>query len=79
MRGRLRWRGRIEFIRLIRLDRILRVLGRAIELAEAFVHEYVTTVLDVRRQELTVQHRGHRAPSVASGSRSEHDVLSFMS
>ena len=57
---RLPRRGRIEFIRLVRSDRLLRVLGREIELAEAFVHEYVTAVLDVRGQTLTVHHRGRR-------------------
>ena len=54
-------RGRVEFIRLIRSDRILRVLGREIVLDAAFVHEYVTATLDVRRQTLTVHHRGRRA------------------
>ena len=53
-------RGRIEFIRLIRSDRVLRLPGREITLPEAFVHEYVTAVLDVARQELTVHHRGRR-------------------
>lgn len=57
---RLPRRGRIEFIRLIRSDRLLRLPGREIELPEAFVHEYVTAVLDVARQELTVHHRGRR-------------------
>ena len=57
---RLPRRGRIEFIRLIRSDRLLRVPGREIELPEAFVYEYVTATLDLAREELTVHHRGRR-------------------
>ncbi|MDE3100799.1 MAG: MBL fold metallo-hydrolase [Chloroflexota bacterium] len=53
-------RGRIEFIRLIRSDRLLRLPGREIELPEAVVHKYVTATLDVARGELTVHHRGRR-------------------
>lgn len=53
-------RGQVEFIRLIRSDRILHVLGRDLVLGEAFVHEYVTAVLDVREETLTVYHRGRR-------------------
>ena len=57
---RLPRRGRVEFIRLVRSDRILHVLGREILLSEAFVHEYVTATLDIRQELLTVQHRGRR-------------------
>lgn len=57
---RLPRRGRIEFIRLIRSDRLLRLPGREIELPEAVVHEYVTAILDVAGGELTVHHRGRR-------------------
>lgn len=57
---RLPRRGTVEFIRLIRSDRILHVLGRDILLDQAFVHEYVTAVLDVRGEELTVHHRGRQ-------------------
>jgi len=53
-------RGQVEFIRLVRSDRILRVLGREIVLDEAFVHEYVTAVLDIRREVLTIHHRGRQ-------------------
>ncbi len=53
-------RGHVEFIRLIRSDRILHVLGRDLVLGGAFVHEYVTAVLDVREETLTVYHRGRR-------------------
>jgi len=45
---------------LIRSDRVLHVLGRDIVLDDAFVHEYVTAVLDVRGEELTVHHRGRQ-------------------
>jgi len=58
--ARLPRRGRVEFIRLIRSDRVLHVLGRDIVLDDAFVHEYVTAVLDVRGEELTVHHRGRQ-------------------
>lgn len=57
---RLPRRGRIEFIRLIRSDRQLRLPGREIKLPEAFVHEYVTATIDLAREELTVRHRGRR-------------------
>ena len=53
-------RGQVEFIRLVRSDRILHILGRDVELGEAVVHEYVTAVLDVRSETLTVYHRGRR-------------------
>ena len=54
---RLPRKGRVEFIRFIRSDRQLRVLGRDILLDEAFVHEYVTATLHVRAQTLAVLHR----------------------
>jgi len=57
-------RGRVEFIRLIRSDRLLRIMGAKIELPEAFVHEYVTAVLDVRGEQLDVIHRGRRVKRV---------------
>jgi len=57
-------KGQVEFIRLIRSDRLLRIMSVKIELAEAFVHEYVTAVLDVRREELDVIHRGRRVKRV---------------
>jgi len=49
-------RGRIEFIRLIRSDRLLHVLGEQILLGRDLVHEYVTAILHVRRGELEVVH-----------------------
>jgi putative transposase len=50
--------GQVEFIRLIRSDRRLRILTAEIELPASVVHEYVTAVLDVGAQQLTVEHRG---------------------
>ncbi|HEV2249897.1 MAG TPA: integrase core domain-containing protein [Candidatus Limnocylindria bacterium] len=57
-------RGRIEFIRLIRSDRVLRVMAARIALPEAFVYEYVTAVLDVRREVIDVFHLGRRVRTV---------------
>ncbi len=51
-------RGRVEFIRLIRSDRLLHVLGEQIVLGPELVHEYVTAILHVRRGELEVVHGG---------------------
>lgn len=39
-------------------------MGVRIELPEALVHEYVTAVLDVAREELVVLHRGRRVKRV---------------
>ncbi len=39
--------GRVEFVRFIRSDRKLRLLGRAITMPETVVYEYVTAVLDL--------------------------------
>lgn len=39
--------GRVEFVRFIRSDRKLRLLGRAIPMPETIVYEYVTAVLDL--------------------------------
>ncbi len=55
---RLPRRGRVEFIRLIRSDGILSVLGEQITLGPDQVHEYVTAILHVRRGELEVVHGG---------------------
>ena len=55
---RLPRRGRVEFIRLVRSDRILSVLGEQITLGADQVHEYVTAILHVRRGELEVVHGG---------------------
>ena len=55
---RLPRRGQVEFIRLIRSDRILSVLGEQVALGPDQVHEYVTAILHVRRGELEVVHGG---------------------
>ena len=55
---RLPHRGQVEFIRLVRSDRILSVLGEQITLGADQAHEYVTAVLHVRRGELEVVHGG---------------------
>jgi len=39
--------GRVEFVRFIRSDRKLRLLGRAIVMPDTIVYEYVTAVLDL--------------------------------
>ena len=39
--------GRVEFVRFIRSDRKLRLLGRALTMPEAIVYEYVTAILDL--------------------------------
>ena len=39
--------GRVEFVRFIRSDRKLRLLGRAITMPDTVVYEYVTAVLDL--------------------------------
>ena len=51
-------RGRIEFIRLIRSDRVLQVLDERIVLGPELVHEYVTAILHVRRRQLEIVHQG---------------------
>jgi transposase len=58
--ARLPDHGRVEFIRLIRSDRRLRLLTTEMELPPGVIHEYVTAVLDVGSQQLTVYHRGER-------------------
>ncbi|MDE3102803.1 MAG: integrase core domain-containing protein [Chloroflexota bacterium] len=61
---RLPRRGRVEFIRLVRSDRILSVLGEQITLGADQVHEYVTAILHVRRGELEVVHGGKTVKDV---------------
>ena len=39
--------GRVEFVRFIRSDQKLRLLGRTITMPETVVYEYVTAVLDL--------------------------------
>lgn len=61
---RLPRRGRVEFIRLVRSDRILSVLGEQIALGADQVHEYVTAILHVHRGELEVVHGGRTVKRV---------------
>lgn len=53
---RLPRRGQVAFIRLVRSDRLLSVLGEQITLGPAQVHEYVTAILHVHRGELEIVH-----------------------
>lgn len=57
-------RGKIEFIRLIRSDRLLRVMDARIELPEGLVYEYVTAVLDVGSEKLDVLHLGRHVKTL---------------
>jgi putative transposase len=52
-------KGLIEFIRLIRSNRELRILGSKIPMPPELVHRYVTAVLHVRTQRLIVESEGH--------------------
>lgn len=51
--------GTIEWVRLIRTDRTLRILQRSYAMPESVVHEYVTAVVSVEHQELVVYHHRH--------------------
>jgi len=51
-------RGRVEFIRLIRSDRLLKVLGAKITVPQELVHRYVTATLLVREQRLRADCEG---------------------
>lgn len=57
--------GHIEFIRLIRSDRVLHVLGEEIALGAELVHEYVTATLDVAGEHLDVVHLGRRVKRIS--------------
>ncbi|MGH2746306.1 MAG: helix-turn-helix domain-containing protein [Actinomycetota bacterium] len=52
-------RGLIEFVRLIRSDRVLKVLDAKIEMPQVLVHRYVTATLHVRTQRLVVEAEGY--------------------
>lgn len=47
-------RGRIEAIRLVRSDRVLKLFGEKIEMPEETVHQYVLASIHVRAQRLVV-------------------------
>ncbi|HYV01123.1 MAG TPA: integrase core domain-containing protein [Actinomycetota bacterium] len=50
-------RGRVEFVRLIRSDRLARILGAKIVLPTELVHRYVTATLHVRDHRLVIEDR----------------------
>ncbi|HYN37163.1 MAG TPA: hypothetical protein VEV82_09340 [Actinomycetota bacterium] len=52
-------RGIVEFVRLIRSDRLLKVLGSKIEMPGALVHRYVTATQHVRTQRMVMEAEGH--------------------
>ena len=45
-------RGQIDFVRLIRSDRLLKILGVKLPVPETLVHRYVTATLHVRHEQL---------------------------
>ncbi len=51
-------RGLVEFVRLIRSDRLLKVLDAKIAMPEELVHRYVTATLYLRTHRLVVQAHG---------------------
>ena len=52
-------RGLVEFVRLIRSDRTLKVLGSKFQTPPALVHRYVTATLHVRTQKLVIESQNH--------------------
>ena len=52
--------GQVEWVRLIRSDRQLRVLDHTLTMPESVVYEYVTGTLVVEDHELVVTHDGHQ-------------------
>lgn len=53
-------RGVAEFVRLVRSDRTVKVLGAKIPVPQSFVHRYVRAILYVRTERLVVQCEGER-------------------
>jgi len=51
-------RGQVEFVRLIRSDRILKVLDAKITVPEDLVHRYVTATLHLRTERLVIDAAG---------------------
>ncbi|MGH9891913.1 MAG: integrase core domain-containing protein [bacterium] len=52
-------RGSIEFIRLVRSDRLLKVLGSKFDMPQVVVHRYIVATLHVRAQLLAIETEGH--------------------
>jgi len=53
-------RGVVEFVRLVRSDRVVRILGARIIVPEHFIHRYLTAILYVRTRRLVVDCQGSR-------------------
>lgn len=52
--------GQVEFIRLIRSDRLLKILTAKIPMPEKVIHRYVTATLNVGTAQLVVECKGQR-------------------
>jgi hypothetical protein len=52
--------GVVEFIPLVRSDRVVRILGAKITVPEAFVHRYLTATLYLRTRRLVIDCGGSR-------------------
>ncbi|MFA5786640.1 MAG: helix-turn-helix domain-containing protein [Actinomycetota bacterium] len=52
-------RGVVEFVRLIRSDRLLKVLDAKITMPEELIHRYVTAKLYLRTRHLVIEAHGH--------------------
>lgn len=52
-------RGLVEFVRLIRSDRLLKVLDAKVTVPGELVHRYVTATLHLRTQRLVIEAHGH--------------------
>ena len=53
-------RGLVEFVRLVRSDRVVRILGAKVSVPEDFVHRYLTATLYLRTRRLVVDCQGSR-------------------
>lgn len=53
-------RGMVEFVRLVRSDRLVRILGARISVPQDFVHRYLTATLYLRTRRLVIDCEGSR-------------------
>ena len=53
-------RGVVDFVRLVRSDRVVRILGAKITVSESFVHRYLTARLHLRTRTLVIDCDGSR-------------------
>lgn len=53
-------RGVVEFVRLVRSDRVVRILGARITVPEEFIHRYLTAALHLRTRRLVLACEGSR-------------------